>query len=54
MMQPSLKPMVMDFLDDGVLMYASDYPHPKCMFLASPDHALAWKSLSPATMQKLI
>ena len=54
MMQPSLKPMVMDFLDDGVLMYASDYPHPKYMFLASPDHALAWKSLSPATMQKLM
>ena len=46
--------MVMDFLGDGVLMYASDYPHPECMFPASPDHALAWQSFNPAQMQKLM
>jgi uncharacterized protein len=46
--------MVMDFLGDGVLMYASDYPHPECMFPKSPDHALAWKSPSQAQMHKLM
>lgn len=46
--------MVMEFLGDGVLMSASDYPHPECMFPESPDHALAWKSLSQETMRKLM
>ena len=35
-------------------MYASDYPHYECMFPKSPDYALAWKSFSQETMQKLM
>ena len=46
--------MIMDFLGEGVLMYASDYPHYECMFPKSPDYALAWKSFSQETMQKLM
>jgi hypothetical protein len=46
--------MVMDFMGDDMLMYASDYPHPECMFPNSPDHALAWNSLNAAQMQKLM
>lgn len=46
--------MVTDFLGDGVLMYASDYPHPECRFPASPDHALGWSSLGPEAMRKLM
>ena len=46
--------MVMNFLGDGVLMYASDYPHPECRFPASPDHVLGRHSLNPETMRKLL
>ena len=44
---------VTGFLGDGVLMYASDYPHSECQFPESVDHILAWKSLKPATQKKL-
>ncbi len=45
---------VTGFLGDGVLMYASDYPHSECQFPESVDHILAWKSLKPATQKKLM
>ena len=40
---------VTDFLGDGVLMYASDYPHSECQFPDSVDNVLAWKSLGSDT-----
>jgi hypothetical protein len=33
--------MVAEFLGDGVLMYASDYPHSECQFPNSVDNVLA-------------
>ena len=45
---------VTGFLGDGVLMYASDYPHSECQFPESVDHILAWKSLKPPTQKKLL
>jgi predicted TIM-barrel fold metal-dependent hydrolase len=45
---------VTGFLGDGVLMYASDYPHSECQFPESIDNVLAWSSLKPATRQKLL
>jgi predicted TIM-barrel fold metal-dependent hydrolase len=41
------------FLGDGVLMYASDYPHSECQFPHSVDNILAWSSVSEDTRQKL-
>ena len=46
--------MVTDFLGDGVLMYASDYPHSECQFPDSVDNILAWRSLKSETRQKLL
>ena len=45
--------MVQGFLGDGVLMYASDYPHSECHFPDSVDQVMAWSSLSDQTRQKL-
>ena len=45
--------MVTDFLGDGVLMYASDYPHSECQFPDSVDNVLAWKSLGSEMREKL-
>jgi predicted TIM-barrel fold metal-dependent hydrolase len=45
---------VAGFLGDGVLMYASDYPHSECQFPESIDNVLAWSSLMPDTRQKLL
>jgi predicted TIM-barrel fold metal-dependent hydrolase len=45
--------MVTDFVGDGVLMYASDYPHSECQFPDSVDNVLAWKSLGSDTREKL-
>jgi len=45
--------MVSGFLGEGVLMYASDYPHSECQFPNSIDNILAWQSLKPQTRQKL-
>jgi predicted TIM-barrel fold metal-dependent hydrolase len=41
------------FLGDGVLMYASDYPHSECQFRDSIGNILAWRSLKPDTKKKL-
>jgi predicted TIM-barrel fold metal-dependent hydrolase len=41
-------------LGDGVLMYASDYPHSECQFPDSVDNVLAWSSLEPETTKKLL
>ena len=46
--------MVTGFLGDGVLMYASDYPHSECQFPDSVDNILAWSSLTPQTRKKLL
>ncbi|MCH7609040.1 MAG: hypothetical protein IIC94_10840, partial [Chloroflexi bacterium] len=46
--------MVMDFLGDDILMYASDYPHAECEFPDSPSRVLGWKSIPPASMKKLM
>jgi predicted TIM-barrel fold metal-dependent hydrolase len=45
---------VRSFLGDDVLMYASDYPHSECQFPNSVDNILAWRSLEPETMRKLV
>jgi uncharacterized protein len=44
---------VTGFLGDGVLMYASDYPHSECQFPNSVDNILAWSSLGGDTKRKL-
>ena len=51
--EPMFK-MVTESLGDGVLMYASDYPHSECQFPESVDNILAWKSLKPETQKKLL
>jgi hypothetical protein len=45
---------VTSFLGDDLLMYASDYPHSECQFPDTVSNFLAWKSLGPATQQKLL
>jgi uncharacterized protein len=46
--------MVTDFLGDRVLMYSSDYPHAESRFPESTDQVLAWKSLKPEIMRKIM
>jgi predicted TIM-barrel fold metal-dependent hydrolase len=46
--------MVVDFLGDGVLMYASDYPHPECRFPESVDTFLGWSTISESLKHKLL
>ena len=46
--------MVSDFLGDGIIMYSSDYPHAESRFPESTDRVLAWKSLAPDTMRKIL
>ena len=46
--------MVTDFLGDGILMYASDYPHPECRFPDSVDHFLGWESLTGDQKRKML
>jgi hypothetical protein len=38
---------VTQFLGDGVLMFASDYPHSECQFVDSVSNVLAWSGLGP-------
>ena len=45
--------MVTAFLGDGVLMYASDYPHSECQFPNSVDNVMAWTSLGGEVRKKL-
>jgi len=40
-------------LGDGVLMYASDYPHYESWFPDSVDKIMDWSSIGPAIRQKL-
>ena len=46
--------MVMDFLGDDILMYASDYPHAECQFPNSPAIVQRWPSIGPDTMRKFM
>jgi uncharacterized protein len=46
--------MVTDFLGDSVLMYSSDYPHAESRFPESTDQVLAWKSLKPDIVRKIM
>jgi len=50
--EPMLQ-MVTQALGDGVLMYASDYPHYESWFPDSIDKIMAWSSIGPAARQKL-
>ena len=45
--------MVTKALGDGVLMYASDYPHFESWYPESIDKIMEWSSLSPTVRQKL-
>jgi len=45
--------MVTQALGDGVLMYASDYPHYESWFPDSVDKIMDWSSITPAIRQKL-
>ena len=45
--------MVTKALGDGVLMYASDYPHFESWFPDSVDKIMEWSSITPAMRQKL-
>ena len=44
--------MVTEFCGDGVLMYASDYPHSEWQFPHSIDNVLAWTRLDRNTQEK--
>ena len=46
--------MVVDFLGEGVLMYASDYPHPECRYPESVDTFLSWSTMSESLKNKLL
>lgn len=46
--------MVAEFLGDGVLMYASDYPHSECRFPNSVDNIPAGTRLDRDTREKLL
>lgn len=39
---PHMTKAVNDLLGDGVLMYASDFPHPECTYPESTDRVLDW------------
>jgi predicted TIM-barrel fold metal-dependent hydrolase len=45
---------VTSFLGDGVLMYASDYPHSECQFPNSVGNIMQWSSLEPDVRRKLL
>lgn len=45
--------MVTSFLGDGVLMYASDYPHSECQFPETVANFLAW-DIAPERRAKLM
>ncbi len=45
--------MVTEALGDGVLMYASDYPHYESWFPNSVDKIMDWSSITPERRQKL-
>lgn len=40
---PHMTKAVNDLLGDGVLMYASDFPHPECTYPESTDRVLDWE-----------
>jgi predicted TIM-barrel fold metal-dependent hydrolase len=46
--------MVIDFLGEDVLMYASDYPHPECQYPGSVDHFLGWSTIDERMRKKLL
>ena len=46
--------MVVEFLGEGVLMYASDYPHPECRFPESVTNFLSWSTVSGELRRKLL
>jgi predicted TIM-barrel fold metal-dependent hydrolase len=50
---PAIVRSVMEVVGDGVLMYASDYPHGGCRYPASPDVLLGWQGLGEPVLRKL-
>ncbi|HUB94872.1 MAG TPA: amidohydrolase family protein [Stellaceae bacterium] len=51
--QEPMYEMVTKALGDGVLMYASDYPHYECWYPNSIDKIMEWSSIGPPERQKL-
>lgn len=52
---PELTKSVIDILGEDVLMYASDFPHPECLFPDHTDHVLAWQDvLGESATRKLM
>jgi predicted TIM-barrel fold metal-dependent hydrolase len=49
---PELTKMVADLLGDGILMYASDYPHGESWFPKSVETVMGW-SIPDDLKQKL-
>jgi predicted TIM-barrel fold metal-dependent hydrolase len=45
---------VTSVLGDGVLMYASDYPHSECQFPNSAENIVQWSTLEPEKKRKLL
>ena len=48
----SIVRMVLDDLGDGIMMYASDYPHAECKFPDSPQSIARWESIGPERAPK--
>jgi hypothetical protein len=46
--------LVSEFLDDHLLMFTTDYPHPETRFPGSVDLALSWKEVNPDLMWKIL
>lgn len=52
---PAMTRAANDVLGDGVLMYASDFPHPECEFPNHTDNVIAWRDhLGEPAMRNLM
>lgn len=51
---PEMVGMVNELMGDGILMFASDYPHSESHFPESVDKFLAWESLPKEALPKLL
>jgi predicted TIM-barrel fold metal-dependent hydrolase len=51
---PAMTKLVMDLLGEGILMYASDYPHGESWFPESTATVLGWSELNESVKAKLL
>ncbi|GAA3728201.1 hypothetical protein GCM10022225_06980 [Plantactinospora mayteni] len=52
---PQLTRGAIDILGEDVLMYASDFPHPECMFPEHTDHVIDWRdTIGESATRKLM